>query len=111
MIQNYNLESGKVNNDYFPVHFDLNPAAYNELTDAEILMQVRHAANGAIIKEYKQGAGITVSPPYRFTMDKQTIDIPAGDYLYDYFIKFKTVPWQMTVVGGQWHIDEVISKE
>jgi len=112
MVMNYNLEPGHINNTYGKVNFDLNPVAANDLTGAEILMQLRHTANGAIIKEYTHLDGVTIEPPYRFILDEQILDFcPAGTYLFDFFIKFTSTPLRLTVVGGQWEIGEVISKK
>lgn len=76
-----------------------------DLTGAEIKMQLRKCytdTTAALSLSSVGGSGITITSPTlgQFSINKQIIDIPAFDYLYDIQIKFANNDVKTYIAGN-----------
>lgn len=109
-MNNYDLVTEKFCNTSHQTIVTINTTnADYDLTGATIILQVRKTSGVQVVKELtNENGGITINPPYSFSINKFIVGFPAGIYKYDVLIKFAT-GFQRTLIGGTWTFENVIS--
>lgn len=111
LLNNYDLVNGRVCNTTHKTNVNITTInADYDLTGATIILQVRKTSGVQVVKELtNENGGITINPPYSFSINRFVASLPAGVYKYDVLIKFAT-GFQLTIIGGSWTFNSVISE-
>lgn len=109
-VQNYNLPKCNSFNTFEGVEFTLPDNEIYDLAYAAAKIQIRAAAGGPVLHEFKTGNGsLIITQPYTITIPQQLVPLKPGTYLWDLKIRFQDQR-QKTYIGGNWLITPVITQ-
>ena len=108
-MQNYNLPTVNYDNTFEGVEFTLPSDERYDLTGALVKIQIRVRPGAPIIKEFASPAGLLITLPHTIIFPQQSIEIPAGYYMWDLKIWFQDGR-EKTYIGGTWKINAVITR-